>query len=119
MTRTTVRGREIDLVPYYPCPWCGSGEGALFQLGWQPGDPVLPGLLMPEGPIVISVAEDQTFRVHGSLWMADAFPPGVGPFHTDSVWLTREVGRVPCPRQNRNHVYFDWRWRIDQPPTDG
>lgn len=97
-----VRGREIDLAPYYPCPWCGANKDALIQLDWAGDDPVMPGLLTGDGVVMLSLRSDLRYFQT--------------PLYHDAL-LTREVGRVHCRDERRisiDHVYFDWCW-IDRP----
>lgn len=94
-----VQGREVDLIGYYPCHYCGGGRGFQMQLTWEPGDPHMPGLLGSDG--VMEFTEE---RRGAPLDLLD----------TDVV-LLREVGRQHCRTEPYagpiDHVYYQWRWR--------
>jgi len=99
-----VKGREIDLVPYYACPYCGHDGNPLTQLSWLGGDPKMPGLLLSDGVLSVTLRADEK---HYDLPRSD-------------VLLIREVGRVPCRqlakrRVSIDHVFFDWRWKSIDP----
>lgn len=98
--RTLVKGREIDLVPYYACPRCGFGEDSLIQMLVAPADPVLCGLLVGDGVLAITSVGGRSF-----VWVGD---------NMCDVYLLREVGRVHCQDGGRfsiDHIFFDWRWK--------
>lgn len=98
MSRISVQGREVDLIGYYACPYCGSGQGLHMQLGWEPGDPHMPGLIGSDG--VLEFTQRRHFGLPDLL-------------DTDVV-LIREVGRRYCRTEYDgpvDHVYYQWRWK--------
>ena len=104
-----VRGKSIDITPYYSCPYCGALDGCLIQCS-RIGSPSLGGLLMPEGPLTrmewadgprlpwASMHVEIVIEVGRSRCSAHAWP---------SHWNVPN-GVVPLI----DHVFYDWRWKV-------
>lgn len=97
-----VRGRELTLTPYYPCPYCDpNGSAPLIQVGGvdTEGQPHLGGLLTLDGALTRAEYRYET-----------------RPWDSKDTVPTREVGRRPCRHDGLgrvDHVFYDWRWAED------